>query len=405
MITRRRSLHLLGAAALGMASARRLLAGTNGRMPDGCASVTVPCLGEPYVDIDEWRGQPVRHRYIHGGFKGTQARFSLYFPPKAQYQGRFFQYITPVPIREDLAHQGFGAHNGIGFAIESGAYAVATNEGGTDATATPGARVDPSIAGYRVNAAAAQYSRVIAARIYGPHRPYGYAYGGSGGSYRTIAGFENTTAWDGAVPYVMPCPMAIPSVFTPRLFAMRVLKDRFGQIVDAIDPGGSGDMYAGLNEEERETLREATAMGFPPRTWFAHQTLGMGAFAVLFDHVVRMDPQYFVDFWTVPGYLGANPPKSLLGARIRHKTVVTRVIMSNEAAAMGLPGPATAGRPSASAATAWENLQRRAGRAIPAGLELEEPPRGDPAAQRSSCAAARLQAGPSCSRAWSAMWR
>ena len=24
---------------------------------------------EPYVDIDEWRDEPVRHRYIHGDFK------------------------------------------------------------------------------------------------------------------------------------------------------------------------------------------------------------------------------------------------------------------------------------------------------------------------------------------------
>ena len=25
----------------------------------------------PYVDIDEWRDVPVRHRYVHGGFKGN----------------------------------------------------------------------------------------------------------------------------------------------------------------------------------------------------------------------------------------------------------------------------------------------------------------------------------------------
>ena len=37
---------------------------------------------EPYVDVDEWREKPVRHRYVHGGFKGTETRFSFYFPPK-----------------------------------------------------------------------------------------------------------------------------------------------------------------------------------------------------------------------------------------------------------------------------------------------------------------------------------
>ena len=54
-----------------------------------------PLFKEPYIDIDEWRDKPVRHRYVHGGFKGTNARFSFYYPPKEQYEGRFFQYVTP----------------------------------------------------------------------------------------------------------------------------------------------------------------------------------------------------------------------------------------------------------------------------------------------------------------------
>ena len=58
---------------------------------------------KPYVDIDEWRDVPVRHRYIHGGFKGTDTRFSFYFPSKEQYQGQLFQYITPVPDNENLS--------------------------------------------------------------------------------------------------------------------------------------------------------------------------------------------------------------------------------------------------------------------------------------------------------------
>jgi hypothetical protein len=46
-----------------------------------------------YTDVDEWRDKPVRHRYVHGGFKtpadsgspDTDLRFSMYFPPKEQY--------------------------------------------------------------------------------------------------------------------------------------------------------------------------------------------------------------------------------------------------------------------------------------------------------------------------------
>ena len=46
-------------------------------------------FSKPYIDRQEWRDKPVRHYYVHGGFRGTDTRFSFYFPPKNQYQGRF----------------------------------------------------------------------------------------------------------------------------------------------------------------------------------------------------------------------------------------------------------------------------------------------------------------------------
>ena len=79
---------------------------------------------EPYVDIDEWRNKPVRHRYVHGGFKGTGARFSFYFPPKEKYEGRFFQYITPFPDNENLSQGASGEEDKIGFSLTHGAYFI-----------------------------------------------------------------------------------------------------------------------------------------------------------------------------------------------------------------------------------------------------------------------------------------
>ena len=141
--------------------------------------------------------------------------------------------------------------------------------------------------------------------MYGEHRPYGYAYGGSGGGFRTIGGAENTTGvWDGFVPYVIGSPMAIPNMFTVRMHAQRILRHRFDAIVDAVEPGGSGDMYEGLDDEERAALPEVTRMGFPPRSWFGHRTMGMHAFPVLYGGVRMADPTYFEEFWTEPGYLG-----------------------------------------------------------------------------------------------------
>lgn len=61
----------------------------------------------------------------------------------------------------------------------------------------------------------------------------------------------------------MGSPYAIPNVFAVRMHAMRVLDKKLPQIIDAMEPGGSGDPYAGLNEEETQVLKEATAMGFP----------------------------------------------------------------------------------------------------------------------------------------------
>jgi hypothetical protein len=298
---------------------------------DGNA-VADPLFAQPYIDKDEWRDAPVRHRYVHGGFKGTDTRFSFYLPSKEAYQGRFFQYVTPVPDSENLSQGAKGEEDKIGFAISSGAYFIETNGGGHDALALPGSGIDPTIGAYRANAAAARYSRTVAQQMYGAARPFGYIFGGSGGAFRTIGSFENTDGvWDGAVPYVMGSPMAIPGVFTARMHAMRILQDKFPQIVDAIDAGGSGDMYAGLTTEQRDALVEVTRMGFPPQSWYAYKTMGVHAFTSLYPNVVKADPGYFRDFWTKPGYLGANPPESLLKARIQFSSTVVASITAEDA--------------------------------------------------------------------------
>ena len=333
-----------------------------------------PLFKEPFIDVDEWRDTPLRHRYVHGGFRGTDTRFSFYFPPKPKYLGHFFQYITPVPDSETLSQGNRGEEDRIGFSLASGAYFIETNGGGPAGMAMPGSGVDPSIAGYRVNAAAARYSRLVAQQIYGGKRPYGYAFGGSGGAFRTLGGIENTVGvWDGVVPYVVGSPMAIPNVFSVRMHAMRVLKDKFPQIVDAMDAGGSGDLYAGLNDEEAAALREVTRMGFPPQSWFGYKTMGVHAFAVLYPGIVQADPQYFTDFWHVPGYLGANPPRSLIMARIQHRTTVKLTLNEAEASRRGLEISHLTGQARGTADKAWQAMQDAAAK-IPVAFQLTDAP-------------------------------
>jgi hypothetical protein len=314
-----------------------------------------PLFARPYVDVDEWRDVPVRHRYVHGGFTGTDTRFSAYFPPADRYEGRFFQHITPVPDSEHLAQAATGEQDRISFAISSGGYFLETNGGGP--AGRPGSAVDPTIAAYGANAAAAGHARVVAAQIYGEHRPYGYAYGGSGG-YRTIGSAENTSGvWDGFVPYVIGSPMAIPNMFTVRMHAQRVLRERFEQIVDAVEPGGSGDMFDGLDEEERGALTEVTRMGFPPRSWFGYRTMGMHAFPVLYRGLVAADPTYFDDFWQEPGYLGYEAPPSLRRDRVREEFEIEAVITGDERSGAGASAGGHPGQARGGVDTAWRGAR------------------------------------------------
>jgi hypothetical protein len=332
-----------------------------------------PLFQQPYVDIDEWRDVPVRHRYIHGGFKGTELKFSFYLPAKEHYRGRFFQYVTPVPDNENLAQA--PGDDKIGFAIASGGYFVETNGGGVGATAGPAFRADPTIGAFRANAAAAMYSRKLAAEMYGQHRTYGYLYGGSGGAYRTLGSMENTTGvWDGAVPFVIGSPMAAPNSHTVRMHAMRVLKDKFPQIVDAMDAGGSGDPYAGLNAEEASALREVTGMGFPLRSWFGHKTMGVHAFPALYGGVLMADPGYFTDFWTKPGYLGHDLPESFAKHRLQFETTLTAPIGEDQGIARGLPDMRVAGTARGSADLAWRSAIGGGDSTRPAAFELAGTP-------------------------------
>jgi hypothetical protein len=286
---------------------------------------------EPFVDVDEWRDAPVRHRYVHGGFKAADLLFSIYLPPKELYDGRFFQPLQVVSGNENMAPMAMHQAGGVGFALASGGYLVESNQGAKDMFGGSA----------EANAAVAQYSRVVAADMYGQHRPYGYVYGGSGGAFKTLGCVETQPGvWDGCVPFVHGTPVSIPNFFTVQAHAMRVLSHKFPQIVDALEPGGSGDMYAALTPEEREALAEVTRFGFPPRAWFNVRRIAFGytgVFTSLVDRIVDGDPTYFEDFWTKPGYLGANPTPSLKAARVQHATTISAMVMPDEARALGLP--------------------------------------------------------------------
>ena len=55
-----------------------------------------PLYDVAYVDVDEWRHDtapiPLRPRRL----RGTDARFSFYFPVPQRYEGRFFHPLMPI---------------------------------------------------------------------------------------------------------------------------------------------------------------------------------------------------------------------------------------------------------------------------------------------------------------------
>jgi hypothetical protein len=303
-----------------------------------------PHFNQPYIDVEEWRDEPAevpnlfglttqrqgappikaRHLYVHGGFKGTDTKFAFYFPPKEQYAERFYQATHQL-----LTNENSTPYN-VAMTLAAGAYCVQTNMGGSEIARSAELNVaggtDPSIGSYRANAAGAKYSRVVAQRVYGrAHQPHGYLYGGSGGAYQVMDSAQNTSGvWNGFIPYVAGNPVANPSQFLVRAHALRVLKDKWPSIMDAVEPGGSGDPYIGLNAEQKVALDEATRYGFPPRAWFNYVPQGTGPLGLVAAFVPLLDPTYLDDFWTKPGYIA--PSSSATAARIQSSATVVRVI-------------------------------------------------------------------------------
>ncbi len=289
-----------------------------------------PFFSKPYIDRQEQKlrsledGREIPFLFVHGGFEGTDVRFSFCYPEKESYEGRFYQYLSPFPgPEEEVASLPVtGPDDKIGFCLTHGAYYVETNMGSKAIFTNSDV---PQMTAHS-SAAAAEFSRKKAVEIYGyEHRPYGYVYGGSGGAYRTIACIENTDAFDGAIPYVVGSPYAIPSCQTTRAYAERLLRDKIPGIIDTVDAGGSADPYAGLNEEEAAALREATLFGYPLKSWFSSEDLNDGALPVLAPGIKQMDPAYFEDYWKVPGYLGADPEGNAVRDRICCETQIKTV--------------------------------------------------------------------------------
>jgi hypothetical protein len=289
-------------------------------------------FGEPLIDIDEQRTAPVHHRYVHGSFKDTDTRFSFYFPPKEQYRGRFFQVLeggfggsehTLVNPMSPIAV----VHPAFDLAFkEYGAYLVESNQGhlGNDLSGLKG---DSTILYYRASRQTALLARYLATEFYGQAPHHGYVWGGSGGGHRTFLCMENSDGvWDGGVPYVISTEGI--TTMSVHAYAVEALGKDLASVIDATEPGGSGNPFEYLSSSQREALAVLYRAGWGRggEAQLRRELIwGFGMHSLRDD-----DPTFFEDFWVKRGYAGADN-KELLAKRLVQTSVkVTKTVKSSD---------------------------------------------------------------------------
>lgn len=290
-------------------------------------------FGAPYIDRDEWMDvDGTRFRYVHGGFDGTDTRFSFYFPPTETYQGRFISWIEGGQGGEES--NALGSMLGVvtpRFGAEVGAIIVESNQGhiGADLAGCLG---DSTVLCWRASAESARYMKQLASEMYGSAPDFGYVTGGSGGGVRSINCFERSDLWNGAVPFVMPHPgQGVFFSFLADVVRLLTTEERTA-LAERTGLGGSGDPFGGLTSEQSEALATLYRAGFPRGAEFVlsnpFEAILVWSWhsSELMDH----DPTYWDEFWTVPGYAGADRAASFDPYLLEEKSRVARVVTGGE---------------------------------------------------------------------------
>ena len=142
-----------------------------------------------------------------------------------------------------------------------------------------------------------------------------------------------------------------------------------------MEPGGSGDPYAGLTDEQRTVLQQATKQGFPLGGWWQYASLTGGAFTAVEGGIQALDASYVDDFWTLPGYEGSDP--TVAAARIQHDTTVKSI--TNKEVVLGAAPPGRRlRRRVASAITSGRPPARRCWSRTSTATEPSSPPTWTP---------------------------
>ena len=303
-------------------------------------------FGKPYIDRDEWRETPYPHRNIHGGFADCDTRFTFYFPPAADYQSRMFQPIEGAHAGHEDAFDGLMGQmvGGLVMIARLGGYMVESNSGHIGDTVDPKAGDDPTVYGHRASVETARLSKHVAAQVYGEEPKYSYVWGGSGGGRRSPLCLEyGAGVYQGALPFMGGGVIAEhgtkdrirteqPVHFGAMFNVQRVLGPKIAQVIDAMQPGGSGNPFLGLNSHQREELNNLYRLGYPRGDEFMI-AVPMGQiwlWTSIADMLQEEDAEYFENFWTQPGYVGYDNPEYVGDDIIDVKLKVSKVVTAND---------------------------------------------------------------------------
>jgi hypothetical protein len=286
-------------------------------------------ISSAFIDVDEWRDEPRRHRYVHGGFEGTDTRFSIYFPEPEHYRGRFFQFLEGgAGGHENTIVTGYAGAMAFEWFFdlgeELGGYLVESNQGHFTGHGL-GFGNDYELWG--ASAQSALYGKQLAKEMYGERdQVFGYVWGGSGGGARSGHCLENRPdVWQGGVPHM---GIGQSTQWSPWALTWLHAREKFPQIIDAVEPGGSGNPFETLSHVQRTALADLYRRGWPRGA--DTQLAPFTAWAFTMYATAAHDEQYFTDFWTKPGYLGHDDPASLKRVLIKERATVTSVIPASE---------------------------------------------------------------------------
>jgi hypothetical protein len=275
-------------------------------------------------------GPLIPYTQITGHFPPTKTLETL--PPGVRQSPTTFRqdYVFRFPAKEFWLNRSMQQQHPSGggavdnrMAFTNGAFSIIWNS----------ASVANAPASHRHQAAATKVAKGYANRLYGnTDKIYSYFWGCSGGGIVGMAAAENTVGvWDGVQPQCLG-PSGVASYHSfhwQAHYTMAIPQAKRDAIAAAAAPGGTGDIYAGLNDEEKAVLDGFISAGYPlPAIGNHYKNLALS----LVDPVdIRTaDPTYEDDFWSKPGYAGVNPPNYLKAAKVDGWATITGITRDSD---------------------------------------------------------------------------